>query len=96
MLKLTRQRESRWIELDGLGVRIKVKPLTTAIMEAFRSEAIKRNRVVEMCVSVNGTSCAEGGWEQGWIVLQALDHHPEASWHHLPRRRQPHDCRCWC
>lgn len=42
MLKLTRQRESRWIELAGLGVRIKVKPLTTAIMEAFRSEAIKR------------------------------------------------------
>jgi type IV fimbrial biogenesis protein FimT len=37
-----------------------------------RSEAIKRNAVVRMCVSTNGTSCASGSvsWEQGWIVLQ--------------------------
>lgn len=33
-----------------------------------RSEAIKRNAVVTLCVSSNGTSCAAGGWEQGWIV----------------------------
>ena len=33
-----------------------------------RSEAIKRNAVVTLCVSSNGTSCAEGGWDQGWIV----------------------------
>ena len=36
-----------------------------------RSEAIKRNAVVTLCVSSNGTSCASGGWEQGWIVLAA-------------------------
>lgn len=33
-----------------------------------RSEAIKRNRTVTLCVSSNGTDCAAGGWEQGWIV----------------------------
>lgn len=33
------------------------------------SEAIKRNAAVTLCVSSNGTSCATGGWEQGWIVL---------------------------
>jgi type IV fimbrial biogenesis protein FimT len=34
-----------------------------------RSEAIKRNTTVVLCVSANGTSCAAtGGWEQGWIA----------------------------
>ena len=37
-----------------------------------RSEAMKRNRPVTLCTSTNGTSCAvSGGWEQGWIVLEA-------------------------
>lgn len=36
-----------------------------------RSEAIKRNAVVRMCVSTNGTTCATGSsWEKGWIVVQ--------------------------
>lgn len=34
-----------------------------------RSEAIKRNTAVTLCVSSNGTSCGSGGWEQGWVVL---------------------------
>jgi type IV fimbrial biogenesis protein FimT len=34
-----------------------------------RGEAVKRNAVVTMCASANGTSCASGGWEQGWVVL---------------------------
>lgn len=37
-----------------------------------RSEAIKRNAIITVCISVNGTTCATpttGGWEQGWIVL---------------------------
>jgi type IV fimbrial biogenesis protein FimT len=34
-----------------------------------RSEAIKRNAVVTLCASSNGTSCTAGGWEQGWVVL---------------------------
>ncbi len=34
-----------------------------------RSEAIKRNAVISMCVSPTGTACGAGGWEQGWIVM---------------------------
>ncbi len=43
-----------------------------ASAQLARSEAIKRNAVVSMCISTNGTSCASGtvSWEQGWIVLQ--------------------------
>lgn len=33
-----------------------------------RSEAIKRNQTVTLCVSSNGTSCTGGSWESGWIV----------------------------
>src|SRR3990167_5069797 len=34
-----------------------------------RSEAIKRNAAVRMCVSADGASCIAGGWEQGWVVF---------------------------
>lgn len=34
-----------------------------------RSEAIKRNARVLMCVSVDGVSCASGNWSQGWVVF---------------------------
>jgi type IV fimbrial biogenesis protein FimT len=34
-----------------------------------RSEAIKRNAVVTLCASTNGTSCASGNWQQGWVML---------------------------
>jgi type IV fimbrial biogenesis protein FimT len=35
-----------------------------------RGEAIKRNAVVTLCMSANGSTCAaSGGWEQGWIVV---------------------------
>jgi type IV fimbrial biogenesis protein FimT len=35
-----------------------------------RSEAIKRNIDITLCISTNGTSCiTTEGWEQGWIVL---------------------------
>lgn len=33
-----------------------------------RSEAIKRNAPVTMCVSTDGENCAAGGWERGWII----------------------------
>lgn len=34
-----------------------------------RSEAIKRNAPVTMCISSDGVNCAaSGGWQQGWIV----------------------------
>lgn len=34
---------------------------------AARSEAIKRNAVVELCPSADGSTCG-GSWEAGWIV----------------------------
>lgn len=40
-----------------------------ASAQLARSEAIKRNAVVQLCVSSDGTSCGSGDWEQGWIVL---------------------------
>lgn len=33
-----------------------------------RSEAIRRNTAVSVCVSTDGTTCGSGGWEQGWLV----------------------------
>ena len=40
--------------------------------QVARSEAIKRNAQVTLCVSTNGTSCATTGlWETGWIVISA-------------------------
>lgn len=40
-----------------------------ASAQLARSEAIKRNAPMRLCVSSNGTSCGTGNWEQGWIVL---------------------------
>lgn len=41
-----------------------------ASAQLARSEAIKRNAVVTLCRSADGTTCATtGGWQQGWIVL---------------------------
>jgi type IV fimbrial biogenesis protein FimT len=46
-----------------------------ASAQLARSEAIKRNEVVRLCASSNGTTCgvSSGGWEAGWIVLLADD-----------------------
>lgn len=33
-----------------------------------RGEAIKRNAVITLCASSNGSSCT-GSWDQGWVVL---------------------------
>jgi len=38
-----------------------------------RSEAIKRNAPMTLCVSTDGANCASGNWEQGWIVLDPND-----------------------
>jgi type IV fimbrial biogenesis protein FimT len=40
-----------------------------------RSEAMKRNGVVSLCPTADGSSCATGGtgWERGWIVFANLD-----------------------
>ena len=40
-----------------------------------RSEAMKRNGVVSLCPTGDGSSCATDGtgWERGWIVFANLD-----------------------
>ncbi len=37
-----------------------------------RSEAIKRNALVTLCASLNGSSCT-GAWKDGWIVMCPTD-----------------------
>jgi type IV fimbrial biogenesis protein FimT len=46
-----------------------------ASTQLARSEAVKRNQIVRICASSNGTSCgvSSGGWEAGWIILLADD-----------------------
>jgi type IV fimbrial biogenesis protein FimT len=40
-----------------------------ASVQLARSEAIKRNVPITLCVSSDGSSCAAtGGWEQGWVI----------------------------
>jgi type IV fimbrial biogenesis protein FimT len=39
-----------------------------ASAQLARSEAIKRNAVVTLCASSNGSSCT-GAWKDGWVVL---------------------------
>jgi len=49
-------------------------------VQIARSEAIKSNTTVTLCTTADGATCAEGGWEQGWIVLDVsgnvIDSHP--------------------
>jgi type IV fimbrial biogenesis protein FimT len=40
-----------------------------AATQIARSEAIKRNATVTLCVSSDGATCGTGNWQQGWIVI---------------------------
>jgi type IV fimbrial biogenesis protein FimT len=54
----------------GLGSQLRSS--STAMIASAnlaRSEAVKRNAPVNLCVSADGASCGAGGWEQGWIVM---------------------------
>jgi type IV fimbrial biogenesis protein FimT len=45
-----------------------------------RSEAMKRNGVVSLCPSPDGTRCAAStAWHDGWIVFVNLDHDSPAA-----------------
>jgi type IV fimbrial biogenesis protein FimT len=44
-----------------------------ASLALSRSEAVARNLTVSMCPSTNGTACAVGDWDQGWIVFSDND-----------------------
>ena len=53
----------------GSQLRSSANDLVASVLLA-RSEAIKRNAMVTMCMSADGEDCtASGGWEQGWIVM---------------------------
>jgi type IV fimbrial biogenesis protein FimT len=40
-----------------------------AASQLARSEAIKRNTAMTLCVSPDGATCGSGNWNQGWILL---------------------------
>jgi type IV fimbrial biogenesis protein FimT len=45
-----------------------------ASAQLARSEGIKRNGVIRVCRSADGTACATSGtWQQGWIVFHDAD-----------------------
>jgi type IV fimbrial biogenesis protein FimT len=53
----------------GSQLRESANALASAAYLA-RGEAIKRNAIVTLCMSSDGSTCAtSGGWEQGWIVV---------------------------
>lgn len=46
------------------------------VLTAARSEALKRDRIIGVCKSIDGVSCATGpaiGWERGYIMYVDLD-----------------------
>jgi type IV fimbrial biogenesis protein FimT len=56
----------------GSQLRSAANDLVTSAHFA-RSEAIKRNAPVTMCMSFDGVNCAgSGSWEQGWIVRSGV------------------------
>jgi type IV fimbrial biogenesis protein FimT len=59
--------------------RTQLKSYANELVASFylaRSEAIKRNSTMTLCVSTDGVGCTGGGdWEQGWIVFD--DNHPD-------------------
>ncbi len=57
----------------SLGARLSAAANNlVASVQLARSEAIKRNASVTLCASTDGATCAgSGGWEQGWIILDA-------------------------
>jgi type IV fimbrial biogenesis protein FimT len=63
----------------GGKLRAIASSLHASVMLA-RSEAIKSNETTTLCASADGSTCAgSGGWEQGWVVLDADDNVLE--WH---------------
>ena len=60
-----------------LTQRIRLKSYANEVVASVylaRSEAIKRNAVMTLCTSTDGTSCTGGDdWEQGWIVMDPND-----------------------
>jgi type IV fimbrial biogenesis protein FimT len=57
--------------------RTQLKSYANELVASFylaRSEAIKRNSPMTLCVSTDGETCTGGGdWEEGWIVFDDND-----------------------
>jgi type IV fimbrial biogenesis protein FimT len=62
---------------NTLTERTRLKSYANELVSSFylaRSEAIKRNDTMTLCVSTDGIKCTGGGeWEQGWIVFDDND-----------------------
>ena len=58
---------------DGVRLSTRLNAYANSLIagsQLARSEAIKRNSMVTLCASADGTTCAtDGHWEAGWIVL---------------------------
>lgn len=58
---------------NDIIVNTKIRTYTNSLFSAAylaRSEAIKSNTQVSLCVSSDGQNCGSGGWQQGWIILK--------------------------
>jgi type IV fimbrial biogenesis protein FimT len=56
---------------DGVVARSKMRAVANDLAASAylaRSEAIKRNAIVRLCSSSDGSTCS-GNWNNGWIVL---------------------------
>src|SRR6266702_5994433 len=56
------------------GLPSQLRALANNVVAATRiarSEAIKRNATVTLCVSSDGHACGTGNWQQGWIVISS-------------------------
>ena len=62
---------------NTLALRAKLKSYANEVVASAlmaRSEAIKRNAPMTLCISTNGADCAGGGdWDRGWIVMDPND-----------------------
>jgi len=60
--------------------RISANSATRALANTInlaRSEAIKRSTVVSFCATANGTDCAAGTWNSGWMIF--IDNNADAD-----------------
>lgn len=62
---------------NTLALRAKLKAYANEVAASAltaRSEAIKRNAPMTLCISTDGATCAGGGdWDQGWVVIDPND-----------------------
>lgn len=93
MLRLSTRREPAWIELPAVGARIRMRPVTTAVLTAARAEASKRlaaqrkeaDAAVEagMPGDPTGPNAANPNWQIGLLqqyLAEALLRYGAEAW----------------